>query len=309
VLAKGAQRFAVLAASDSADRATTEAFIKEVLDLGGQIVDVRYYKPGETDLRDELSAMRQRGLELTEPIVVSFGAKSRAADLKKLVAWGVPQHVLDSLTMSNGVATVESLFGARGRDIADSMAIATQRIKAKYDSLGLPVTAYDGIFLPISSLEEIGIVTSQLRYFNFQTQLYGNGNWNEPNELEQHRQYSNGVVFATDTYWDDLDRQYQQFLGQFRQKYAKDPTENSIIGYDSIRLLLRVIGDGAIRRDAVAAALSSSPVFQGIHAKIDLGQRRVNSCLTILQYKNRSIRKLGEVDVSRKAVTSVDEQQ
>jgi ABC-type branched-subunit amino acid transport system substrate-binding protein len=308
-LARGAHRFAVLGASDSADRATTEAFIQEVLDLGGQVVDVQYYKPGQTDLRDELTSMRQRGLELTEPIVVNFGAKSRPADLKKMTAWGVPQHVIDSLVALNSAVTVESLFGENGRRVADSMRIATQRIRAKYDSLGMPVAAFDGIFLPISSSEEVGIVASQLRYFNFQTQLYGNGNWYESNELEQHRQYSNGIIFTTDTYWEEINQQYQQFAKQFRLKFSKDPTKNSMIGYDSMKLLLSAIGQGAVQREDIVAALSTTQVFQGIHSKISLGQRRVNSCLTILQYKNRSLKKIGEIDVSRKAISGVDEQQ
>ncbi len=308
-LAKGAHRFAVLAASDSADRATTEAFIQEVLDLGGQIVDVQYYKPGQTDLRDELTAMRQRGLEISEPIVISFGAKTRPVDLKRMASWGVPQHVLDSLVTSNTVATVESLFGDNGKHVADSMRIPTQRIRAKYDSLGLPVAAFDAIFLPISSSEEIGIVTSQLRYFNFQAQLLGNGNWYEPNELEQHLQYSNGVIFTTDTYWEEINQQYQQFTKQFRSKFSKDPTKNSIIGYDAMRILLNAIRQGATGRDAIASVLRSSQTFQGIHSKISLDPRRVNSFLTILQYKNRSIKKIGEIDVSRKVITGADEQQ
>ena len=309
LLAKDEHRFAVLAASDSADRATTEAFIQEVLDLGGQIVDVQYYNPGQTDLRDELTAMRQRGLEFTESIVISFGAKTRPVDLKKMASWGVPQHVLDSLVTSNSMATVESLFGNDGKRVADSMKILTQRVRARYDSLGMPVAAFDAIFLPISSSEEIGIVTAQLRYFNFQAQLLGTGNWYEPNELQQHLQYSNGVIFTTDTYWEEINQQYQQFAKQFRLKFSKDPTENSMIGYDAMRLLLSAIHQGATRREDIASVLSSSQTFQGIHSKISLGPRRINSWLTILQYKNRSIKKIGEIDVSRKVITGVDDQQ
>jgi ABC-type branched-subunit amino acid transport system substrate-binding protein len=308
-LAKGAHRFAVLAASDSADRATVEAFIQEVMDLGGQMVDVQYYKPGQTDLRDELTVMRRRGLELAEPIVINFGAKTRPVDLKKMASWGVPQQVLDSLVTSSSIATVESLFGDDGRHVADSMRIQTQRIRAKYDSLGMPVAAFDAIFLAISSAEEIGIVTSQLRYFNFQTQLLGNGNWYEPNELEQHRQYSNGVIFSTDTYLEEINQDYQEFIRQFRSKYSKDPTKNSIIGYDAVKLLLNAIKQGATGREAIATMLRSSQIFQGIRSKLSLGPRRVNSFLTILQYKNRSIKKIGEIDVSRKAITGIDEQQ
>ena len=308
VLAKGAHRFAVLAASDTADRATTEAFIQEVLDLGGEIIEVQYYKPGQTDLRDELAFMRQRGLELSEPIVFNFGAKTRPLDLKKMASWGVPQRVLDSLVTSNAVATVESLFGDDGRRVADSMNIPTQRIRAKYDSLGLPVAAFDAIFLPISSSEEIGIVTSQLRYFNFQSQLLGNGNWYEFNELEQHRQYSNGVIFTTDTYVEEISQQYQQFSKQFNLKFSKDPTKNSMIGYDAMKLLLNAIRQGATGREAIASVLRSSQTFRGIHSKISLDSRRVNSFLAILQYKNRAIKKIGEIDVSQKAITGADDQ-
>ena len=306
-LARGARRFAVLAASDTADRIMAEAFIQEVKDLGGELVDVQYYNPGQTDLRDELTMMRQRGLELLEPIVINFGAKTRPLDVKKMVSWGVPQHVVDSLITSNAVATVESLFGDDGRRLADSLHIPTQRIRAKYDSLGMPVAAYDAIFVPLSSAQEIGVVTSQLRYFNFQSQLLGTGNWYEPTELEQNRQYSNGVIFATDSYWEEISQQYQLFAKQYRGSFSRDPSLNAMMGYDTMKLLLSTIRQGAIRRDEIAASLSSSQAFQGIHSKISFDQRRVNSSLTILQYKNRSIKKIGEIDVSRASITGTDQ--
>lgn len=306
-LAKGARRFAVLAASDSSDRIIAEAFIQEVKDLGGELVDVQYYKPGQTDLRDELTMMRQRGLELLEPIVINFGAKTRPVDIKKMVSWGVPQQIIDSLMTSNAAATVESIFGDGGRRVVDSLHIPTQRIRAKYDSLGMPVASIDAIFVPLSSAQEIGIVTSQLRYFNFQSQLLGTGNWYEPTELEQNRQYSNGVIFATDSYWEEIGQQYQLFEKQFRASFSRDPSLNAMMGYDTMRLLLSTIRQGAVRRDEIAAALTASQTFQGIHSKISFDNRRVNSSLNILQYKNRSIKKIGEIDVSRASITGTDQ--
>jgi ABC-type branched-subunit amino acid transport system substrate-binding protein len=217
--------------------------------------------------------------------------------------------VLDSLTMSGALVDVTALFGEDGVRIADSMKIQTQRVKAKYDSLGYPVTGIDALFASIAGSEEIGIVASQLRYFNFQTQLLGTGNWNDATELDQNRQYANGVIFATDAYWEEINQQYQQFIKRFRSKYSKDPTKNSIIGYDAANLLLNAIHQGATGREAIASVLRNSQTFQGIHSKISLDPRRVNSFLTILQYKNRSIKKIGEIDVSRKAITGTDEQQ
>ncbi len=145
-------------------------------------------------------------------------------------------------------------------------------------------------------------MTSQIRYFNFQTQLLGTGNWNDVSELDQNRQYANGVIFATDAYWEEVDQQYQQFARQFRSKNSKDPSLNAMIGYDAMKLLLRTIRQGAIRREDVISSLRTAPSFQGVHSKISFNAGRVNSCLTVLQFKGRAIKRIGEIDVSRKAI-------
>jgi branched-chain amino acid transport system substrate-binding protein len=303
LLELGAQRLAVLASSDSVNRLIVDAFVREVNDLGGQMVDVRWYKPGQTDLRDELSAMRRKGMELSEPVVINFGGKLRPVDLQGMAAWGVPQPVLDSLSTSGATADVTTLFGERGVRIADSMKIPTQRVRAKYDSLMYPVTGIDALFASIAGSEDIGIVAPQLRYLNFQTQLLGTGNWNDATELDQNRQYANGVIFAADSYWDEIDQQYQNFARRLKAKYSREPQLNSMIGYDAMRLLLRTIRQGATRREDVISALRSGQPFQGVHSKIDFDSRRVNSCLSIMQFKGRVIKKIGEIDVGRKLIT------
>lgn len=295
----GARRFAVLSANDTMNKLMTGAFLREVRALGGELVSTEWYTPGQTDLRDELTRIRQSGMELTEPVVVNFGAKLRPQDIKKLLQAGIQQQVIDSLTTAGGLISVEFLFGEGGVRVADSLKIPMQRIKAKYDSLHYPVTGIDAIFVPIAGSDEIGIVTSQIRYFNFQTQLLGTGNWNDPAQLEQNRQYASGAIFAVDTYWEESDPQYQQFARQFRVKYAKVPDGNAMIGYDAMKLLLRAIRQGATRREEIVSALSSARPLQGVHSKIILGPGRVNSFLTLLQFKGRAIRKIGEIDVSR----------
>jgi ABC-type branched-subunit amino acid transport system substrate-binding protein len=299
--AGNARRFAVLSASDTASKLMTQAFVGEVQQLGGQVVDVEWYDPGATDLRSQLSAMRRREMELTEYLVVNFGARLKPADVKKIVQAGVPQKLVDSLTASGASIAVDSLFGAGGKRIADSLKIPTEHTKAFYDSLEIPVTNVDAIFLPISDPGEIGIVTSQLRLLNFQTQLLGTGNWYDLNELDQNRSYADGVVFSTDAYWEEVDRRYQEFADKFRAAFSKTPTANSMFGYDTAQLLLRVIRQGATRREDIASALSTVRNFQGVHSKISLVGSRVNSWLTLLQFKNRALKKVGEIDVARNA--------
>jgi len=297
--AKNARRFAVLSASDTANKVMTQAFVDEVNQLGGQLVDLQWYDSGATDLRSQLSEMRRRAMELTEQVVVNFAAKLKPADLKKIVQLGVPQGLLDSLNASGASMAVDSLFGVGGERIADSLKIPTERTKALYDSLEIPVTTVDAIFLPISDPGEIGIVTSQLRLLNFQTQPLGTGNWYDLNELDRNRPYANGVVFSTDAYWEEVDQRYQEFADKFRAAFSKTPTANSMFGYDTMQLLLRVIRQGATRREDVASALSTVRNFQGVHSKISLSDSRVNSWLTLLQFKNRALQKVGEIDVAR----------
>jgi ABC-type branched-subunit amino acid transport system substrate-binding protein len=303
-LALGAKRIAVLASSDTINKVVVDAFVREVKDLGAQLVDVEWYAPGETDLRSRLAVMRKRGMELTEPTMINFGSRLRPVDLKHMAAWGVPQPVIDALSASGAIVDVTSIFGEDGVRIADSMNIQTQRVKAKYDSLAYPVTGIDALFASIAGSDEIGIVASQLRYFNFQTQLLGTGNWNDAVELDQNRQYANGVIFATDAYWEEISQQYQVFARQFKLRYSKEPPLNAMIGYDAMKLLLRTIRQGATRREDVVSALSSARVFQGVHSKIGFDSRRVNSWLTLMQFKGRVIKKIGEIDVSRKVITA-----
>jgi ABC-type branched-subunit amino acid transport system substrate-binding protein len=168
------------------------------------------------------------------------------------------------------------------------------------------VTTIDALFLPIASAAEIAIVTSQVRYFNFQTQLLGTGNWNDINELDQNRLYANGVVFATDAYWEEIDQQYRNFVRSYRASLARSPTSNAMFGYDAMKLVLRLIRNGATRREDIISALGTVRSFQGVHSKICFSESRVNSCLTLLQFKNRSLKKVGEIDVNKQEVIPVE---
>jgi len=305
-LTLGAQNVAVLAASDTVDKVIVDAFTREAKSLGCSIVSTQWYTPGETDLRSGLAVMRRRGMELNEPTVINFGGKLRPADIRHMTTWGIPQAEIDSLTTAEAVVDVTTLFGESGVRIVDSMKIPTQRLKAKYDSLGYPVKGIDAIFASIANSDEIGIVTSQLRYFNFQTQLLGTGNWNDQFELDQNRQYANGVIFATDAYWDELDQQYQSFARSYKIGHFKEPSLNAMIGYDAMKLLLHAIRQGAADREELVAALRDSGALKGVHSKVDFDSGRVNSCLTIMQFKGRAVKKIAEIDVSKKLITSTE---
>ena len=299
---RGARRFAVLASQGSVGQPLANAFIDEVKQLGGDMVDVEWYFPGSTDMRPQLLAMRKKALETAQVAIVDFAARMKEDALVNMQRWGVPSQVLDSLIERNLSAPVTYLFGKDGQHIADSLGVPTILVPPKFDSLAIPVDNIDALFVPIATSDEIGVVTSQIKYYNFQTLMLGTEDWNELSELDENRQYSSGAIFTTDTYIDANSPTYTAFAARFQQKYGKKPVKNTLLGYDTMGLLIHTVKEGAIQRNEIAAALPAIKGYVGLHSTISFTEKRVNSYLTVLQFKNRTISKIGEVDLSRPPV-------
>lgn len=294
--------FAVLSPIEPPGKLLAEAFIDEVKLLGGELIDVQWYQAGATDLRTQLEAMRKKALEKAAVPFLDFSRKIKHSDINRLVAMGFSEKMLDSLMEVGGSISVDALFGKNGTRIADSLGFVTEKTVVRIDSLGLPVENIHSIFVPIASSEEIGVVGSQLRFFNFQTQILGTGEWQDPGELDQNRQYVDGVIFSTDSYWEEKDQAYKIFSAKFQKSMKKKPTKNILFGYDAMKVLLQVIKQGASHRNDVASQLAKTKDFPAIHSKISLVERRVNSHLTLLQFRGRSIRKIGEVDIATRPI-------
>lgn len=293
-----ARSVAVVAPVDAVGKLMAEAFLDEAKKDSAEIVDVQWYQSGATDLRQQLMAMRQKALEKVEDTIIDFSVRVKYQDVLKLVRLGIPQKRLDSLMEVGGKISVQSLLGSNGARIADSLGIPTLRIPVKYDSLLIPVTTIDALFLPIASASEIGVITSQLRYFNFQTQLLGTGDWENLEELELNRQYASGVVFSVDSYVDTRDPAYQLFASKFQRLFSRKPSKNALYAYDSMRFVLHLLQQGATSRQEIAVMAPTIRRLRGVHSMISMSPRRVNSYVHLMQYINRSIQRIGEIDLT-----------
>jgi ABC-type branched-subunit amino acid transport system substrate-binding protein len=295
-----AKRFAVLAPSDEVGRQLAESFIAEVNKFNGEMIDVQWYIAGSSNLTTELSTMRQRALEKLEVPIIDFSAKMRQSELNKIVKWGVNQHVLDSLMERGLSAPVTLLFGDHGKEITDSLKITTRREPMKYDSLGLAVQNIDAIFVPIASSEEVPIISSQLKFFNIQAKILGTGDWNDLDILDQNRQYTDSIIFLTDIFYTSTNSSYRTFIAKYQAAHNnKVPSTNALYGYDVAKLLVQLISQGKTRRPEITAALAKVEGFEGLHSQISFSMNRVNSYLTVLQFKNRQIIRFGEIDLAK----------
>jgi ABC-type branched-subunit amino acid transport system substrate-binding protein len=294
----GAKRLAVVAPIDAVGKLMAEAFVEQANEDSLEVIDVQWYQSGATDMRQQLMNLRRRALESVEETIIDFSVRVKYQDVMKMVKLGVSQKRLDSLMEVGGKIPVEQLLGKDGPTIADSLEIPTVRIPVKYDSLLIPVQNIDAVFLPIAMASEIGILPSQLKFFNFQTQMLGTGDWENLEELELNRQYASGVVFSVDSHLDGQDPAYRLFEVKYQRAFGRKPTRNSLYAYDTMNLLLSVVQRGASTRQHIAAMLPTARKLPGLHSKVSISERRVNSFLFLMQYMNRSIQKIGEIDLT-----------
>jgi ABC-type branched-subunit amino acid transport system substrate-binding protein len=295
---RGLNTLAVLTPTDTYARFVAEGFIDEAVNLGANVIASESYHHGSSDLTQQLAKIRRAGMLLTADARLSFSGATRPTTLMKFVELGVPISRLDSLMSVGGAVSARSLLGNRARRILDSLNIPVVYDESQIDSLEYPVNGIDGLYVPISTPEEIGIVSSQVVYYNFHTQILGSGEWNNFSELNANKRYCEGVSFETDSYIDTTKAEYLNFVKQFKGRFLKNPTKNTLYGYDAAKLLLSVIRNGATTREALQRGLSAVQNFQSLHAKIGFGPGRVNGWLTIMRYEGDEVIPVDEVNVS-----------
>jgi len=295
VLTKGFRRLALLAPSDTFGRQLAEAFLREARLLDASIVATEWYLRGMSDLKPQLGAIRRTAMMLTADPLLAFGGNLQREDLMKLASLGVPLRRLDSLMAAGATIPGSALLGPNARAMVDSLQLSVAYDLSKIDSLGYPVTGIDAIYIPISSPSEIGVVSSQVIYFNFQSQLLGSGEWNSIAELDANKRYCEGVTFETDSFIDSASASYRDFSTAYTMRYKKPPSRNTLYGYDAASIVLRCIRRGANTRRDLAQALADVDDFRGLRSRIGFSTGRVNMWLTIVQYADDRIQRVAEV--------------
>lgn len=280
---------AVLAPVNSFGKFMGEAFAAEAIRLGATVVAIEWYERGAADLKSQMASIRRAGLRAgTEPMI-SFAGRMSREDVARFVQLGVPMKTVDSLMDKGARVGATTLLGPNARHMIDSLGIPATYDESDVDSLEYPVTAIQGVYIPISSASEIGIVSSQLVYYNIQAQVLGSGEWNSLSELDANKRYCSSVVFESDSYIDPADSLHGRFVDSFFQRYKKKPSKNTLYGYDTAEMLLSTIRSVGNSREALAAALQQVKDYRGLHGRIGFSVKRVNSWVWVLRYAQERI--------------------
>ncbi len=288
---------AVLSSNDQSSKTLAGAFAAEVRELGGEIVAMEWYDRGITDLTKQLTNIRKKGNSAVKEPFLNFGDRLQPADIAKLSRLGVSRYALDTLIATRSVVNAKFLLGESAKDRLEEHGIPYLNGDPRIDSVQRVVTAVQGIYCPISSPSEIGVISSQIAYFNLKTRILGSGEWNNIAELNANRLYCRGVQFEADAFLDSQSPSYAEFSTIFYRRYNRFPNKLNLYGYNVTKVLLTMISRGAVTREQLRDALANLRERETTHSKFNFTGGRVNSWLHILEYSDNAIRHVTEIDV------------
>jgi ABC-type branched-subunit amino acid transport system substrate-binding protein len=287
-----ARTIAVIASDASTARTQADSFAVEAARLGGKVLFNRRYLQGESDLRDHFRKLRSIATEQSAEYLVTFrGRMDRAEVTNRMLTYGFSLHTIDSIIARSATVNLNEFIGDRAKELADSLNLPTRKNTVFEDSLHYPVNTIDVIFSPIASGQQIGVISSQIAYYNIRSIILGSGEWNNISELDMNRRYADGVIFGSDRWIERNDRTNRLFM-RYLQHYGKQISDNVLYGYDVMTMLIRLINDGAMSREELKESLSKVINQSGIRNSLTLQYRRTNSDLNILQYRDGTITKL-----------------
>ena len=167
--------------------------------------------------------------------------------------------------------TLDSLYKRYLKDQRDLL----KETKTTLDSADVPVTTFDAMFLPVY-VDDISYMAAQFAYANFQTQIIGNSDWYDMDELKKNRNYINGIIFITDGYLNEEDWDYKQIRNKFRTNYKITPGKFELIAYDSFKFVSQIFKKKDINRTSVIEEIVSLKPYQGIYRNFDMDSQGSN---------------------------------
>ena len=251
------KRVATLSPIDDYFIEMTQAFIRNHLENGGEVVAEQWYYPGDKDFSKQFKQLKRIGLKLTfqDSVLAEDPALS-------------PQYV-------------DSLYKAY---VQEQKELLIEK-DAKIDSTNIPVHAFDALFIPVYK-EDINLIAPQFAYSNIQAQVLGNADWYEPEALKKNRNYINGLIFITDGYINEENWDYRQFRNNFRLKYQTTPEKFDLIGFDSFNYILSTLSQNnqPLTRTSFSQLMKRGMEYRGIYRHFTMGPERYNRSTRLLKF-------------------------
>jgi ABC-type branched-subunit amino acid transport system substrate-binding protein len=148
-----------------------------------------------------------------------------------------------------------------------------------------------GLFVP-AECEDAVMIASQLSFHRIHAQLLGSTGWYNPKTIADGKDnVSNSLISTNFQAGGDNDRDWLDFKGVYKARYASEPDRIAALGYDATMLALQAIKDkGGDHAGAsqIAQALAAIKNYKGASGTISFDPvTRVNSEAVIMKIKDK----------------------
>ena len=251
------KRFATFSPVNKQFTRMVDRFSDLVRERNRTVVSQEWYYPGDQDVNKQFMNIKRKGLRLT---------------------------YMDSLFSSNpklDTSAVDSLYRIYRKEQKELY----EETQTKIDSADIAVTSVDGLFIPIYR-EDIKFIAPQIAYSNIQTNLLGNGDWYEPDELKKNKNYINGIVFISNGYLDEENWDFRKFRNNFRTALKKTPTIYNVLGYDTFNFMLTPLKEMSTipSRESYTMKLKTIRKYQGLYRSLEMDEKNRNMKLQLLKF-------------------------
>ncbi|MCF8146614.1 MAG: penicillin-binding protein activator [Deltaproteobacteria bacterium] len=199
------------------------------------------------------------------------------------------------LEQKGGIVTAAESYGVDQTDFADqikkmvglyyprpeSLVKKLEDMRTPEDKKGVPapeepepIIDFDAIFIPDSS-QRVAMIAPQLAFYDvLGVQLLGTSAWQSQQLIEMAGKYVQGAVFCSGFAPNAVDPEVRAFVDAYRENFDGDPDILAANGYDTIRVLKKILAEESIRtRRDLAAALLGSPGIKGVSGTITFDTR------------------------------------
>lgn len=252
----GLKRIATFSPIDNYFIEMTNQFSDAHLEKGGIVSVQEWYYPEDQNYKKQFRKMKRIGLK----IEYEDSLKTKNPEMEDFV--------------------IDSLYTLHQEKMQEGI----KENKTKIDSADIPVTTFDGIFLPVYE-GDISFLAPQFAYSNFKTQMIGNSDWYNIDELKKNRNYVNGIIFVADGYLNEEDWDFRQFRNSFRNTYSLTPGKYELIGFDSFNYFSQIFkSDDAVNRTNINEKILLLKPYQGIYRSFRVDSSNSNQSARILKY-------------------------
>lgn len=259
-----------------------DAFIEEINRQNGDIMDTIYYQSSEVNLLEKFAALKAN--ILANDRFIDFG-NLNAAQREKLSKSNFNYSDYNTLVAGKSVVSIYKLFGKNAEKILDSLQIPSLSYNEKFKSPVIGII--DAVYMPVSSAAEINKLVSQYHGEGFTIPILGTSDWNNEKVLTDNSVYIPSLYYESDFYIEDKIK-----AEELRSlKLSNNELKNYLFAYDAVSMLLELIAEGNLSRNALYSALSKVENYTGFHNNVTMSER-TNTSLSIIYYNKGALQKL-----------------